>query len=227
MENIARVSLKTTDKFALSISSKQRKKSSKNEFHADEQYQKSCIAKNSPVKENEEGEKLIIKTKKTIKSPSKSADQKKDLKRSRNELNHINRNTKKMRISQCKTKSEKKIDKQEIKLECVDSSVSSDVKSDECLFISYKNSKEIIVNNTSDVEIKMSNDNVSKIDSSHKINNAVDLNTNVNTKSWTRQEDMILLQTIKKEYSENSLVLVSKTLGNRTINQVSLYILYS
>ncbi|KAK9295017.1 hypothetical protein QLX08_010551 [Tetragonisca angustula] len=216
LENIARVSLKTTDKFALSISSKQRKKSSKNEFHADEQYQKSCIAKNSPVKENEEGEKLIIKTKKTIKSPLK--DQKKDLKRSRNELNYINRNTKKMRLSQCKTKSEKKIDKHEVKLECVNSNVNPDVKSDECLFVNYKNSKEIMVNNTSDV--KMSNDNVSKINSSYEINNATDLNTNVNTKSWTRQEDMILLQTIKKEYSENSLVLVSKTLGNRTIDQV-------
>lgn len=218
LENIARISLKTTDKFALSISSKQRKKSSKNEFHADEQYQKSCIAKNSPIKENEEGEKLIIKTKKTIKSSSK--DQKKDLKRSRNELNYINRNTKKMRISQCKTKSEKKIDKQEVKLECVNSNVSPDVKSDEYLFINYKNSKKIMVNNTSDVEIKMSNDSLSKIDSSHEINNAVNLNTNINTKSWTRQEDMILLQTIKKEYSENSLVLVSKTLGNRTIDQV-------
>ncbi|KOX69503.1 GON-4-like protein [Melipona quadrifasciata] len=217
LENIARVSLKTTDKFALSISSKQRKKSSKNEFHADEQYQKSCIAKNSPIKENEEGEKLIIKTKKTIKSSSK--DQKKNLKRSRNELNYISRNTKKMRISQCRTKSEKKIDKQEVKLECVNSNVSPDVKSDEYLFINYKNSKEIIVNNTSDVEIKMSNDSLSKIDSSHEINNAVNLNTNINTKSWTRQEDMILLQTIKKEYSENSLVLVSKTLGNRTIDQ--------
>ncbi|KAK1120243.1 hypothetical protein K0M31_012607 [Melipona bicolor] len=218
LENIARVSLKTTDKFALSIASKQRKKSSKNEFHADEQYQKSCIAKNSPIKENEDGEKLIIKTKKTIKSSSK--DQKKDLKRSRNELNYINRNTKKMRISQCRTKSEKKIDKQEVKLECVNSNVSPDVKSDEYLFINYKNSKEIMVNNTSDVEIKMSNDSLSKIDSSHEINNAVNLNTNINTKSWTRQEDMILLQTIKKEYSENSLVLVSKTLGNRTIDQV-------
>ncbi|XP_017765424.1 PREDICTED: GON-4-like protein [Eufriesea mexicana] len=216
LENIARVSLKTTDKFSSSISSKQRRKSSKNEFHADEQYQKSCVSKNSPSKENEEGEKLIMKSKKTIKSPSKSTEQKKNLKRSGSEINHMNRNSKKMRISQCKNKKEKKNDK-EAKLEYIDSNATTHMKSNECVFIDDKNSiKEIAVKNTSDVELEMTSDNGNKVDSSDETKNDIDLNT----KSWTRQEDMILLQAIKKEYSENSLVMVSKTLGNRTINQV-------
>lgn len=225
MENIARISLKATDKFASSISSTQRRKSSKNEFHTDEQHQKSFIAKNSPTKENEEGEKLIIKSKKAIKSPSKSTDQKKDFKRPRSEISHINRSTKKMRISQCKNKKEKQIDKQEIKVEYIDSNVSDHMKLGEkgCLFIDYKNSKETIAKNTSDAKIRTSNDSVSKVDLSDEIKNSVDLTTNVNTNSWTRQEDMILLQAVKKEYSENSLILVSKTLGNRTIDQVSLH----
>ncbi|XP_071861191.1 gon-4 like protein muscle wasted [Bombus fervidus] len=222
LENIARISLKATDKFASSISSTQRRKSSKNEFHTDEQHQKSFIAKNSPTKENEEGEKLIIKSKKAIKSPSKCTDQKKDFKRPRSEINHIDRSTKRMRISQCKNKKEKQIDKQEIKVEYTDSNVSDHMKLGEkgCLFIDYKNSKETVTKNTSDAKIRTSNDSVSKVDLSDEIKNSVDLSTNINTKSWTRQEDMILLQAVKKEYSENSLILVSKTLGNRTIDQV-------
>lgn len=104
LENIARVSLKITDKFTSSISSKQRRKSSKNEFHNDNPNEQSCLSKSLPIKENEDGEKLIVKSKKTIKSPSKSTDQKKNLKRSGNEINHMNRNTKKIRISQCKNK---------------------------------------------------------------------------------------------------------------------------
>lgn len=217
MENIARVSLKITDKFTSSISSKQRRKSSKNEFHSDEQ---SCLSKSLPIKENEDGEKLIVKSKKTIKSSSKSTDQKKNLKRSGNEINHMNRNTKKIRISQCKNKRKNKVDKQETKLEYVDSNINH-IKSNKYLSIDYKNSdKKTLVK---DIEIEMSSDDIKKINSTCEIKN-INLNTNVNIKSWTRQEDMILLQAIKKEYSENSLAMVSKILGNRTIDQVSIII---
>jgi len=41
-----------------------------------------------------------------------------------------------------------------------------------------------------------------------------------NNKPWTRQEDMILLQHIKKEYSENSFQLISGKLENRDVDQV-------
>ena len=45
-----------------------------------------------------------------------------------------------------------------------------------------------------------------------------------NDKPWTRQEDMILLQNIKKEYSENSFLLISEKLENRTVDQVIFYL---
>lgn len=62
------------------------------------------------------------------------------------------------------------------------------------------------------------------------IKNNIQLNSDLtNTKPWTRQEDMILLQSVKKEYSENSFQLISEKLDNRTVDQVmfliSLYII--
>lgn len=69
------------------------------------------------------------------------------------------------------------------------------------------------------------------------IKNNIQLNSDLrNTKPWTRQEDMILLQSVKKEYSENSFQLISEKLNNRTVDQVmflflkfctQLHILYS
>ncbi|CAK9806587.1 GON-4-like protein [Anthophora quadrimaculata] len=220
LENIARVSLKTADKFVPSISSRQqRRKSSKNEFHSDEQCQKSCISKNSPVKENEGG-KVIIKPKKSIKSPSKSTDQKKNLKRSGSEMSHINVNIKKIRMTQCKNKREKKIDKQELKLGYADSNIADHVKIDESLYINAKNSVKEIEKNTLSTEIEIPNECANRVSISHEMKDTDDLNININTKPWTRQEDMILLQAIKKEYSKKTLAMVSKTLGDRTMDQV-------
>lgn len=221
LENIARVSLKTVDKFVPSISSRQRKKSSKNEFNSDEQYQKSCVSKNSSTKENEEGGKTVMKSKKNIKSPSKSGDQKRCLKRSGSEVDHVHVNTKRMRITQCKNKKEKKIEKYEVKEKDTNSYDLEFVKLDEPLYTDSKDStKETTSENTIDTNADVLNDNVNKTNLFNEMDDTVNLNININTKPWTRQEDMILLQTIKKEYSENSLAMVSKTLGNRTIDQV-------
>ncbi|XP_043256320.1 GON-4-like protein [Colletes gigas] len=219
LENIARVSLKTTDKLVPSISSRQRRKSSKNESNSDEQYQKSCISKNSPIKDNEEGGKVIVKSKKSIKSPAKVGDQKRDLKRL-GSIDHMDVNTKKMRITQCKNKRGKTADKQETHLECTSSRVDH-MKFNESLCIDSNNSlTEITKKKPSDVEAEMSNSRSYKIDLSDKIKNATTSNNDANIKPWTRQEDTILLQTIKKEYSDESLAVVSKTLGNRTFDQV-------
>ncbi|XP_012144630.2 gon-4 like protein muscle wasted isoform X1 [Megachile rotundata] len=221
LENIARVSLKTVDKFVPSISSRQRKKSSKNEFNSDEQYQKSCVSKNSSTKENEEGGKAVIKSKKNIKSPSKSGDQKRCLKRSGSEVDHVHTNAKRMRITQCKNKKEKKIEKYEVKEKDTNSYDLEYVKLDEPLYTDSKDStKETTSENTININADVLNDNVNKTSVFNEMDNTVSFNININTKPWTRQEDMILLQTIKKEYSENSLAMVSKTLGNRTIDQV-------
>ncbi|XP_076751273.1 gon-4 like protein muscle wasted [Xylocopa sonorina] len=222
LENIARVSLKTADKFVPTILTRQRKKSSKSEFHADEQYQKPCVSKSSPTKENkeEQGGKLIIKTKRNMSSPSKTADQKKNLKRSGSDINYMNSNTKKMRMSQCKSKREKKMNNGD-KLKCIDSNVNTPTKSNKPTSCHSINSIEsTIEKSTSNMEIEMPSNSTNKVDLSDKMENLTDLHTDINTKPWTRQEDMILLQAIKKEYSENSFAMVSRTLKDRTVDQV-------
>ncbi|XP_029038118.1 uncharacterized protein LOC114873691 [Osmia bicornis bicornis] len=215
LENLARVSLKTVDKFVPSISSRQRRKSSKNEFHSDEQ----LMSKSSSTKENEEGGKLIVKSKKNIKSPSKSGDQKRCLKRSVSEIDYMHINTKRMRITQCKNKKEKKIDK-DMKVKDTNSYDLEYMKVNESSCEDSKDSAKEITEDTAYVKANALDNNVNKTNLSNEIRNTVNLNINVNAEPWTRQEDMILLQTIKKEYSENSLAMVSKTLGNRTIDQV-------
>ncbi|KZC04254.1 GON-4-like protein [Dufourea novaeangliae] len=215
LENIARVSLKTTDKFVPSVSPKQRRRSSKNESNSEEQYQKPCVSKNSPTKDNEETGKVIVKSKKNIKSPLKTGDQKRGLKRL-GSTDHMDVNTKKIRMTQCKSKREKKIEKHESKIECTDSRIDY-VKLNES---SGTNTvTETTDKNFSDGKVEMLND-TNKSDSSDEVTNLVQLNADINTNPWTRQEDMILLQAIKKEYSDNSLTLISKTLGDRTIEQV-------
>ncbi|XP_053983805.1 GON-4-like protein [Hylaeus volcanicus] len=213
LENIARVSLKTTDKFVPSIPSRQRRKSSKNESNPDEQYQKPCMSKNSPIKDNDEGGKVIVKSKKNMKSPPKGGDQKRGLKRLES-VDNMDVSTKKMRMTQCRARREKKVFKQEMKLEYTDTQVDF-VKVNEALCTDSKNS-DATEKILSDMEAEASNSNTNKTDLSNKLTNA----GNLNIKPWTRQEDTILLQTIKKEYSENSLAMVSKTLGDRTLCQV-------
>lgn len=223
LENIARVSLKTTDKFVPPVPSRQRKKSSKNESNTDEQYQKPCVSKNSPVKDNiEDGGKAVVKSKRAIKSPSKAADKKRGLKRS-GSTDRVDVNTKKMRVTQYKNKRERKSDKQEIKSEYVNSHIIEDTKSGESLCTDSRNSvhvKETTENDGSNIETETLNDNTNLTDSFDEVKNVNNSGSNINTKPWTRQEDMILLQAIKREYSENSFSVVSKILGDRTIDQV-------
>lgn len=229
LENIARVSLKTTDKFVPPVPSRQRKKSSKNESNTDEQYQKPCVSKNSPVKDNiEDGGKAVVKSKRAIKSPSKAADKKRGLKRS-GSTDRVDVNTKKMRVTQYKNKRERKSDKQEIKSEYVNSHIIEDTKSGESLCTDSRNSvhvKETTENDGSNIETETLNDNTNLTDSFDEVKNVNNSGSNINTKPWTRQEDMILLQAIKREYSENSFSVVSKILGDRTIDQVSRFILF-
>lgn len=230
LENIARVSLKTTDKFVPSVPSKQRRKSSKNEPAPDEPYpKKPCASKASPVKDNsDDGGKVVvvIKPKKAIRSPPKAGEQKKGLKRLAS-TDHVDVSTKKMRISQCKSKREKKSDKHGAKLESIDLRVNDDAKPDEPICADSKNSVEETVEKVaSDVEAKASNDdNRRRVDSPGEAKGADKSSSDLKSKPWTRQEDMILLQTIKKEYSDNSIATISKTLGDRTVDQVSRLVL--
>ncbi|XP_078042869.1 gon-4 like protein muscle wasted isoform X2 [Augochlora pura] len=211
LENIARVSLKTADKFVSPIPSKPRRKSSKNESNSDEQYQKSCTLKDSPVKDNDEVGKVIVKAKRNVKSPPKP-DKKRSLKRTQS-MDEMGVSTKRARITQQKNKRERKVDKQQTKLECVDSS-DDHVKLNESLDINTI--IEMKKTNLSDEESELSNYIPDKVDSSDDVKIS---NTDINIKPWTRQEDMILLQTIKIEYSNSSMDIVSKRL-DRTINEV-------
>ncbi|XP_033340085.2 gon-4 like protein muscle wasted isoform X1 [Megalopta genalis] len=211
LENIARVSLKTADKFISPIPSRPRRKSSKNESNPDEQYQKSCMLKSSPVKDNEEVGKVLVKAKRNVKSPPKT-DKKRGLKRMES-MDQIGASTKRARITQQKSKKERKVDKQQTKLECVESH-DDHVKLDESLGINTI--IEMKKRNLSDEEGEISNHSTNKMDSSDDVKIS---DTNTDIKPWTRQEDMILLQAIRKEYSNNSIIIVSKRL-DRTIDEV-------
>lgn len=81
LENIARISLKIADKAIPPISSKKRRKSSKNDSsHEDMCTQKQCATKQySPLKDNEDNEKA--KSKRNVKFTTFKADQRKILKR--------------------------------------------------------------------------------------------------------------------------------------------------
>lgn len=114
MENIARVSLKIADKVAPSSISKKRRKSSKNESSHEENCQKQCATKDSPLKDNEDSEKAVAKSKKSVKLALK-ADQKKTLKRM-NSVDDAIAN-KRIRISHCRSKREKKTEEMDVSFE--------------------------------------------------------------------------------------------------------------
>lgn len=209
LENIARVSLTTADKFVTPTSSRQRRKSSKTDSAYDEFGQKHDASKTSPVKDNEELEKAIVKSKKA-KPLAKSGEQKKALKR----LGTADRPTgnTKIRVTQCKNKRERRNERQDLKSDD-DELTPAD---------SGSSSREAVKENSSNVNHETLNCGVklTRIDASEIKSNSSPLPNAGNVTPWTRQEDMILLQNIKQEYSENSLAKVSQILGSRSIDQV-------
>lgn len=76
LENLSRVSLKTTDKTAPAAvpSTSRRRKSSKNDINTDELAQKQCLLKTSPVKDNDDSDRGTSKSKRGGKSPPKSLE---------------------------------------------------------------------------------------------------------------------------------------------------------
>lgn len=102
LENISRVSLKTTERFIPCPPARKRRKSSKRDSISEESNVKPCSSKGSPTKDSlEEGEKPLAKSnKKGMKSPPKSTDSKKSVK-----------------STSVKSKREKRTDKKDIKSE--------------------------------------------------------------------------------------------------------------
>lgn len=113
LENIARVSLKIADKVVPPISSKKRRKSSKNDSSHEEICQKQSATKYSPLKDNEDNEKIITKSKKSVKLAIKA--EKKSLKRIGTVDDTIA--NKRIRISHCRNKRERKTEEIDTSIE--------------------------------------------------------------------------------------------------------------
>lgn len=113
LENIARVSLKIADKVVPPISSKKRRKSSKNDSNHEEICQKQNATKYSPLKDNEDNEKVVAKSKKSVKFAIKA--EKKPLKRIGTVDDTIA--NKRIRMSYCRNKRERKTDEIDISVE--------------------------------------------------------------------------------------------------------------
>ncbi|XP_029163698.1 uncharacterized protein LOC114935123 [Nylanderia fulva] len=229
LENIARVSLKIADKVApSSISSKKRRKSSKNESSHEEV----CQKKYSPLKDNEDNEKAAAKSKKSVKLALK-ADQKKTLKRIGN-VDDATAN-KKIRMTHCRSKREKKTEEMDVLLEHSELDIAEHEKTNDniretegnsCMQLSVQDNSSSVelvqsaTSNSTDCDLNCKNTSTeTAVGVKTTIDNNIqsDLTSN---KPWTRQEDMILLQSVKKEYSENSFLLVSAKLNNRTVDEV-------
>ncbi|XP_011860640.1 PREDICTED: uncharacterized protein LOC105557870 isoform X2 [Vollenhovia emeryi] len=237
-DNIARISLKIADKAIAPISSKKRRKSSKNDANREDICQKQCATKQySPLKDNEDNEKAIAKSKKNVKFTTLKTDQRKILKRI-GTVDHVIAE-KRMRISQCKNKREKKIEESDASIEQNELDVMkpekpSDFTETEINSCTQLSMQENSLSSTEVITKTQISSNVSNSTACSSSNKNVDatittipLENNIPSKSdliknkpWTRQEDMILLQSIKKEYSENAFLLISERLEDRTVNQV-------
>ncbi|XP_012217162.1 uncharacterized protein mute isoform X2 [Linepithema humile] len=239
LENIARVSLKVADKGVPPISSKKRRKPSKNNPNHEDICQKQCVTKYLPLKENEDNEKTIAKSKKNVKFALKvDQDQRKVLKRRSTADDAIA--NKKMRMTQCKNKREKKTEETDTLLETESNEldITEQEKPNEFTEIETKNCTQLSmqdntldseintqvalgVNNSTDRNPNNRNAGIETVVTTTAIEDSVQSKSHLmNSKPWTRQEDMFLLQSIKKEYSENSFLLISEQLKNRTVNQV-------
>ncbi|KAH0568279.1 GON-4-like protein [Cotesia glomerata] len=242
LENISRVSLKTTDKNAPTAvpSTSRRRKSSKNDINTDEQAQKQCSLKTSPVKDNDDSDKGMSKSKRGGKSPPKSLEHRRLSKSAENNANSnvpissssssVTSTTNEVTYP-LKSKREKRAERREAKAESknfalelnklnempvVNNSVSEltkEVESNKEALIAV-NDCGIENNLTCDIKDNPTVENVDDNDKSNSINELV------NNSSWTRQEDSLLLQHIQKDYSESTFITVSQLLGNRTVTEV-------
>ncbi|XP_020294217.1 uncharacterized protein LOC109859914, partial [Pseudomyrmex gracilis] len=227
LDHIARVSLKVADKVIPSISPKKRRKSSKTDPSQEDVCQKQCATKDVLLKENEDSEKL--KPKRNVNFTLKT-DQKKVLKRI-GTVDHAVAN-KRMRMSQCRSKREKKTEEHDASAEVNESGVvehekTNELKKSEVSSIAQVPMRDNLLNTEVTPVISSSSSNNIDCESSNVNTRTANLktDTNVRTKSdsinkpWTREEDMILLQSIKKEYSESSFLSISEQLENRTIDE--------
>ena len=234
LENIARVSLKTSERFIPPSVGTRRHKSSKNEPIQEETTQKQYATKTSPTKESDDGEKSMTRSssRRGAKSPPKTSDHRKSLPRA-TEVSGISGIGTGSGVgeptSPLKSKRETRAERREAKLELKNTGIidSGRVNDGTCSGTSETcedstSQARILGMESSDSEANATCDKFEALDieESEMID---DTEETTNFKAWTRQEDMILLQNIKKDYSESTFAYVSAMLGDRTVEQVNFY----
>ncbi|OXU20302.1 hypothetical protein TSAR_000632 [Trichomalopsis sarcophagae] len=230
LENISRVSLKTTERFVPCPPPRKRRKSSKRDSLSEESNVKPCSSKGSPTKDSlEESDKPLTKSnKKGMKSPSKSIDSKKLVK-----------------SASVKSKREKRTDKKDVKFEPktdddqnefgpntdnteFEEGIGCNTTNDEYVDLFGSKLGEISTDSheddalTSPEKVNVSFTNVEKLDNSSDSDSSTNLETELSAidTPWTMQEDKILLENVQKEYSEKTFNLISASLKNRSVHQV-------
>ncbi|XP_015112073.1 GON-4-like protein isoform X2 [Diachasma alloeum] len=221
LENIARVSLKTSERCSPAGSTGRRRKSSKNEAGPDEVSQKFSL-KGSPVKEGEEG-----KTRRGGKSPPKYVDQRRMSKSSDTGGSSVLGQS--SDSSPIKSKREKRAERREAKSDSKNCNLEFN-KGVEGRFGSSNDQDET----TSKVEATEVSEESSKVDNSEDEVNVSEQMEVENSKSdsdvtvepedvdrpWSRHEDAVLLQHVQRDYSERTFEVVSEVLEGRTVQQV-------
>ncbi|KAK0096289.1 hypothetical protein PV326_005875 [Microctonus aethiopoides] len=236
LENIARVSLKTTDRLMPIPSTSRRRKSSKNDMSPEESNQKHCSLKTSPVKDNsDESDRATTKSKRGAKSPPKSVDQRR-LSKSSEITGNLGASSLSSTeaTSPLKSKRERRAERREAKAESKNllldinksngnlSPIHSDHEelmnkdTNRCDNIDEQN--KLIDSSDSELNISAETMDISSVKSDS--DTTIDMEPSSNNKSWTRQEDALLLENIQKDYSESTFIAVSEILGNRTVQQV-------
>ncbi|XP_051161017.1 uncharacterized protein LOC127281373 isoform X2 [Leptopilina boulardi] len=179
----------------------------------------SLLSSSTTMIHDENLEKLIAKPKRGPRSPPKNAQQP--------STSGVNSNKRTILI--CKKKRDLRGDfKRDIKQE-----KNSQNSSNESLSNQIQQSEEFMEHSNVKIDSFIDDDDrncgVEKIamksiklsessDSDGSVSELIDEPLEI--RPWSRQEDAILLQSIKKEYSEKSFVTISQTLENRTIQQV-------
>lgn len=207
--------MKPAEKLVLAPSQpKRRRKSSKNDPNTDEIAAKQPTLKFSPVKEAPEegaGDKIGTKSKRGPRSPPKT-------------VQPSTSGVKKSPLPVCKTKREKRAEKrdakQEQKSQCSASEADSSFGMKSPQYEEFPNHsfvKEEILTDDEDKDMSLDKNDVSS--DSESSNGEVE-EPPPDVKSWSREEDAILLQSIKIEYSEQTFITISERLGNRSVQQV-------
>lgn len=215
LENIARVSLKTSERCSSAASTGRRRKSSKNDNSPEDSVQKQCLLKSSPSKDSEDG-----KTKRGGKSPPKYVDHRRTSKSSDTSTtgSAVTQLAQSTDTSPIKSKREKRAERREAKSDSKNSILDYNKCSDSRCTAPSDVTEDSSRVEHSEVDVNVKNEQTelesSKSDSDIAVEpESVDV-------PWSRQEDAVLLQHIQKDYSQSTFVLVSEILGNRTVEQV-------